>query len=90
MGVNYTPAEGGAPNLIGYTGVSQLMDGAGVRHTLDVTIAEDGLSVELEASASATLNWAAGSASLDVKFSQGTVTMTDTFTFPIIPQITVI
>jgi hypothetical protein len=50
----------------------------------------DGLSVELTAPAEATTQWAVGAASLDVKFTNGTVTLTDTFSFPIIPQITVI
>ena len=90
MGVNYTPAVGGVANLLGYTATSQLMDGNGVRQTLTATISVDGLSVELTAPAEATTQWAVGAASLDVKFTNGTVTLTDTFSFPIIPQITVI
>lgn len=90
MVVEYTPAAGGAPTLEGYTPTCQLLDGAGERHTLTATMAGDFLSVTLAADAEATAQWAVGSASLDMKLTNGTVVITDTLTFPIIPQITLI
>lgn len=88
IGVTYTPSEGEPPNLLGYTVTSQLMDSCGVRHPLDVSVDETGLIVELTATAAATAEWSVGEAQIDVRYQLGTVFLTDTLTFPIIPQIT--
>lgn len=86
--VAYTPATGGVPNLLGYTPTSTLQDGAGIAHALTCTMAENGMSVELTATAAETDEWHCGSASIDVRFTNGTSVLTDTLTFPIIKNIT--
>lgn len=86
--VGYEPSPGQPANLIGYTPESYLEDGAGILHKLDCTMAEDGMSVVIIASAEQTNQWRCGSASIDVRFTLGTSVLTDTLTFPIVKNIT--
>lgn len=86
--VGYVPAEGGAPTLLGYTPTSYLQDGSGLAHALTCAMAEDGLSVVLTATKEQTNKWNCGSASLDLRLTNGTSVLTDTLTFPIIKNIT--
>lgn len=85
---NYTPGASGLANLIGYTATSQLLDAAGVRHDLTAAIDGTGLIVTLTATAAETTQWAAGTAQIDIRCKNGTQFLTDTLSFPVIPQIT--
>lgn len=84
----YTPGTGGLANLIGYTPTSQLMDASGIRHDLTASLNGAGLVVTLSATAAQTAAWAVGSAQVDIRFTNGTEFLTDTLSFPVIPQVT--
>lgn len=86
--VGYVPAEGGLPDLLGYTATAHLEDGAGVSHALTCVMAGDGMSIELTATSQQTDEWRCGSASVDVRLTNGTSVLTDTLVFPIIKNIT--
>jgi hypothetical protein len=86
--VGYTPATGGVPNLLGYTPTCSLEDGAGFVRTLACDMAEDGMSVLVTATKVETNEWKCGSASLDLRLTNGTSVLTDTLIFPIIKNIT--
>lgn len=86
--VIYTPATGGVANLLGYTPTSTLQDGSGFAYPLTCAMSEDGMSVLLTATAADTDKWYCGSASIDLRLTNGTSVLTDTLTFPIIKNIT--
>lgn len=86
--VGYTPAEGGVPTLLGYTPTCYLEDGSGLTYPLTCQMAEDGMSILLTATAAETDLWKCGSASIDVRLTNGTSILTDTLSFPIIKNIT--
>jgi hypothetical protein len=85
---DYTPGASGIPDLVGYTVTSQLLDASGYKHTLTATLNPAGTQVELTATKEDTAQWAVGAAQLDIRYTLGTSFLTDTLSFPVIPNIT--
>jgi len=85
--VTWTPAEGEPANLIGCTVTSTVLDGNNKRHPLLVTNPSgDGINyvAQLEDSS----DWAVGSAFWDFKISASGYNYSTTWTFSVIPQVT--
>lgn len=87
--ITYTPAEGGEPNLLGTDITSYVLDAAGKRHELAVTLSESGLVVTCVGSYSVTELWAVGLARWDLRVEEGGVAIyTDTVDFDVVERIT--
>lgn len=85
----YVPGAGDPVDLDGVVVTSEVLDNAGNRWPLTVTVGEDNLTVTLYASDSDTASWSVGTASIDLRCSQnGVVFATTTARFTVLPEIT--
>ena len=87
--VQFIPVRDGLQNLSEATVTCMVMDSIGTRHSVTATVNGDGLTVQLEAPATETINWAIGSAFIDLRYViGGNEELTDTLTFAIEEGIT--
>ena len=89
--ITYTPEVGGLANLLGTTIASDILDSAGVVHTLSTSLNNTGLVITATDPAGDTDDWATGPAKWDIRVETnvGVVVYSSTVTFTVIPQITV-
>jgi hypothetical protein len=69
--VTYTPPVGGLANLLGATISSQIIDAAGVRHDVPMTLDETGLVMTYAVSKFETAKWYPGLAFWDLRYDFG-------------------
>ena len=89
--ITYTPEQGGLANLLGTTITSDILDSAGVVHSLTTSLDGTGLIITATDPAADCAEWSTGAAKWDikVKLNTGVVVYSSTVTFTVIPQITV-
>lgn len=89
--ITYTPEAGGLANLTGTSIASDILDSAGVVHTLSTSLDGTGLIITANDPYADTSAWATGPAKWDIRVQTnlGVVVYSSTVTFTVLPQVTV-